>query len=894
MPFSSLKFILGPTNTGKTFYALDRMIGYQSGMIGFPLRLLARENYDKLVAKLGPSHVALITGEEKIIPTHAKYFCCTVESMPRIHDVECLIVDEIQLCGDKERGHIFTHHLLHARGKYETLFLGAQTIKPLLKTLFPAAEFIHRPRLSRLSYTGHKKITRLPRRSAIIAFSTSHLYHLAEFMRNHSGGVAVVMGALSPHVRNAQVALFENGDVDFMIATDAIGMGLNMNIDHIALADNTKFDGQKSRYLESTELAQIAGRAGRYVRDGTFGTTQTCPMLDQKTIEAIESHDFLPLQSLWWRNNKLHFSSLTYLIKSLEQAPPYSFMTRKSDAIDHKTLVTLAKEHDIRRLADNPERVRLLWEVAQIPDFCKTMTDSHALMLIRIFNDLVYSGQIDKDWMARQLDSIDTCDGDIDILMTRIAHIRTWTYIAHKSGWTQTCDGWQDYATSIEDKLSQELHHRLTQKFVDRRVAHLSRRLGESKNLTSSIRLDGTVFVEGEEVGILKGFLFIPHITATHEKATITSVARKALPDEIERRVAALSVSADAAFHIEKNGHIMWRDAKIGQLVKSDAVYAPRVKIDDSDLLNVTQKTHIHTRVTNVIHNHIQTVLAPLMRLSCPDKLITRDRPEDPSDTSTHTDPSDEQVVISGHVKAIFWQIYEAMGTVSRQHLLPQINHLTDADRIMIARADIRLGVEHVYVPYLLKPASIALRIILWCVYNGISPPSVKQIDDGVVSFSMSDVFENIPIEFWQVVGYHKLGSRLMRVDMIERLSALVRAASRAGPFHISDDMLSFAGVSRKEMLLILADLGYAPAPTDGDSEIAKKSVITLFERIRTKQKQDRKKPTAYKRTGKPQAKTSRRHAQKPSVSPRHRSKIAQQQINPHSPFSVLAALKNK
>ena len=509
MSFASLsssalvKCVLGPTNTGKTFYAVDRMLGYASGMAGFPLRLLARENYDKLVARLGPSQVALITGEEKLVPPNARYFCCTVEAMPLERDVDCVVVDEIQLCADRERGHIFTDRLLHARGRHETLFLGAHTMRPLLHTLLPDAEFINRDRFSRLSYAGQKKTTRLQRRSAIVAFSAAEVYRLAELVRRQRGGAAVVMGALSPRTRNAQVELYQNGDVDFLIATDAIGMGLNMDIGHVALADDSKFDGQSMRRLSPAELAQIAGRAGRHTTDGTFGVTEDCRALEQEVIDAIETHYFPPVRQLYWRTRKLNFNTLDGLLKSLEATPPYPFMVRKADGVDHLTLQTLADRPDIRALANSPGRLRILWDVSQIPDFRKTLTDSHVVMLDRIFDSLARHGQLDSRWVAAQLSHLDRLDGDIDTLMTRIAHIRTWTYITHKNGWTDTKQDWQELAKSIEDRLSDELHNRLTQRFVDRRATHLSRRLKESTVLIASVRLDGTVLVEGEEVGRL-------------------------------------------------------------------------------------------------------------------------------------------------------------------------------------------------------------------------------------------------------------------------------------------------------------------------------------------------------------------------------------------------------
>ena len=908
---ATVKCVLGPTNTGKTFYAMDRMLGYGSGMAGFPLRLLARENYDKLVARLGPGQVALITGEEKIIPANARYFCCTVEAMPLERSVDCLVVDEIQLCGDRERGHIFTDRLLHARGRHETLLLGAHTMRPLLETLLPEAEFISRDRFSRLSYAGQKKTTRLQRRSAIVAFSASEVYRLAELVRRQRGGAAVVMGALSPRTRNAQVELYQNGDVDFLIATDAIGMGLNMDIGHVALADDMKFDGQSMRRLAPSELAQIAGRAGRHTTDGTFGVTEDCRPLEQEVIDAIESHYFPPVRQLYWRARNLNYNTLDGLLKSLEAAPPYAFMARKGDGVDHLTLQALADRPDIRELADSPGRLRILWDVAQIPDFRKTLTDSHVVMLARIFDNLARQGQLDSRWVAAQLSHLDRLDGDIDTLMTRIAHIRTWTYITHKTGWTDTKQDWQELAKSIEDRLSDELHNRLTQRFVDRRAAHLSRRLKESTTLMAAVKLDGTVLVEGEEVGSLTGFTFIPSLSDTggdaEEKAMILAAARKGLPEEIERRVAAFTISADPAFRLTDKGRIIWRDADIGRLVRTENLYAPRAEVADSDLLSADQKARMADRLAQFVTDHIHSVLAPLMALSTPDQLFAADETETSSpgsdaeqaassdqsgqadDTAPESVPAAEPVKpprqLSGAAKGFVWQIYEGLGTVERRLVSAQLRETTDSDKPLLAKAGLRVGTETVYLPDMLKPAPISLRVLLWCLYNQTFPDCGPP-PEGRVSITLPEGADDVDAGFWMAAGYRRLGPRIMRVDMVERVAALVRAAAREGIFEITDDMLSLAGVGRDDMALMLVDLGCRQVG-ERPAEDPEKPAVAQFERV-----QKKRSPRPNHKSGGPdkaKGKKPPRQKHHQNNAPRNRS---EKQPDPNSPFAVLAALK--
>ena len=937
-----ITILLGPTNTGKTYYAIERMLGYQSGMIGFPLRLLARENYDRLVSKVGVSQVALITGEEKILPKHARYYCCTVEAMPLEVGVDCLAIDEVQLASDSQRGHVFTDRILHARGRYETLLLGSETMRPLLRKLLPEAVFETRMRLSKLSYSGQRKVTRLLRRSAIVAFSAPDVYHLAETVRRQRGGTAVVMGALSPRTRNAQVDMYQSGEVDFLIATDAIGMGLNMDIQHVALAADAKFDGKNMRHLYPQELAQIVGRAGRHTQDGTFGVTEGCGPLEDNMIDAIENHVFPPHKQLYWRNRKLSFESIGLLLSSLEMPSPEPFLFRKADAIDHLTLQALAAIPEISELANNKKRLRLLWDVAQIPDFRNMMTDSHTVMLARIYQNLATSEKLDKKWVANQLSHLERLDGDIDALMTRIAHIRTWTYITHKTSWTDEPEEWQHLTRTIEDRLSDELHNRLTQRFVDKRAAHLSRRLKEATNLISSVKIDGTVIVEGEEVGTLNGFTFRPVISENDEKAMILAAARKALPDEIERRVKAVVASAASAFKLDEKASIRWRDTEIARLTKSEHLYSPRIDVFDSELLSVAQKHRINVKLNAVLKEQIESLLGNLVKLqnievsdsqdkdheaeekkksdsevffhsqAKPDNYsVSSKKTEDVTDTELNNNQYDETIQVapdipaatsSGIARGIMFQLYENLGVLNRNQISDLLKEMPDSDKPFLAKAGIRLGTETVFMPEMLKPAAIKLRVILYSIYNQ-EFPTCGPPPEGRVSV---DLVEDVPDKYWLSAGYRRIGDKVMRVDMVERVAALVRTAARSGEFGISDEMLSLAGVSRLSMASMITELGFEKLREE-PAEDSEKPTTTIFIKKQRQNKRRFKEVYSAENGGKKQ-KQGPRGGSKPYQASKNnknrklfhqkvglsagKKQVKAVEVNPHSPFAVLANLK--
>jgi superfamily II DNA/RNA helicase len=609
--------VLGPTNTGKTHYAIERLMGHASGMIGLPLRLLAREVYDRVVSIKGAASVALITGEEKIVPRHPQYWVTTVESMPLDVSVECLAVDEIQLCADADRGHVFTHRLLHARGNHETLFLGSDTMRPLIQKLVPHAQFISRPRFSDLAYTGARKLTRLPRRSAIIAFSAQSVYEIAELVRRQRGGAAVVLGALSPRTRNAQVALYQSGDVDFMVATDAIGMGLNMDVDHVAFAETEKFDGTIRRPLRPQELAQIAGRAGRHMNDGTFGVTGDAVPFEQDTVESIENHRFDPVRVAQWRNHELDFTTLRHLQASLETMPPVRGLTRTRSADDASVLKLVSEMPVVRDMTLAGAALKQLWEVCQIPDFRKVTIDEHAQLCTNIYLHLMsHEGVLPADWIEGHIARLDNKEGEIDAVAARIAHIRTWTYVANRPGWLTDPEHWQGRAREVEDKLSDTLHELLTQRFVDRRTSVLMRALREDEEFVAQVDDDGEVLVEGEYVGRLQGFSFVPDPRAlgVHGRA-LRAAALKGLASEIADRAHKLSIAPEAAITLSEHGRLWWNGGIVGRLVKGAEPLTPRVELLADDLLSTGGRERALYRLQGWVNGHIDKVLAPLMAL---------------------------------------------------------------------------------------------------------------------------------------------------------------------------------------------------------------------------------------------------------------------------------------
>jgi ATP-dependent RNA helicase SUPV3L1/SUV3 len=784
-----VRAVLGPTNTGKTHLAITRLLAHGSGIIGFPLRLLARENYDRMVAAKGDRHVALITGEEKIVPPEARWFSCTAEAMPLDRRVEFLAVDEIQLCADPDRGHVFTDRLLHARGLVETMFLGAETIRPLLHHLVPDIEIETRPRLSQLLYTGPAKLTKLPPRSAIVAFSAAEVYAIAEMIRRRRGGCAVVMGRLSPRTRNAQVALYQDKEVDFLVATDAIGMGLNMDVNHVAFAGLQKFDGHRPRRLTAAELAQIAGRAGRGMRDGTFGTTATCPSLPDELAESVEAHEFDPLESLAWRNSQLDFSNTDALLDSLTAPPPRPGLVRGNDSSDLETLAALARDQEVRRLATGRGRIRLLWEACQVPDFRKIADDSHVRLCARLFLHLATDTRLPADWLDGQFSLLANTDGDIDTLMARLSGVRVWSYIAARPDWVTDAAMWQARAREVEHRLSDVLHERLTARFVDRRAAHLMRRLEEAEtgqDLLSAVTARGEVVVEGHPVGHLSGFAFLPDpLTAGAEKRLVQRAARRALREEMPRRVGMLEAAADAGFSVSREHIVYWADAPVARLRPGATLTRPHIEVIDSEFLDGPQRERVRLRLKAWIDWLIGRELAPLFAAS----------------TRAKADPA-----LRGWVH----RVVEAGGVVpgaTEAEIPPEL-------RARLKAIGIRAGRFALFMPDLLKPRQAALRAQLWAVRARVVCPVLPA--PGLVSVTPTEDAGCL-----RAIGWVNAGPVMLRLDIAERLAAELHWATRTRPVALPPRIASRLSVPAASVPAVLHALGLRliPSPALGPNE---------------------------------------------------------------------------
>jgi ATP-dependent RNA helicase SUPV3L1/SUV3 len=773
--------VLGPTNTGKTHLAIERMLGHRSGMIGFPLRLLARENYDRIVKLRGARSVALITGEEKILPPNPSYFVCTVESMPLDRQVDFLAVDEIQLCADPERGHVFTARLLHARGMHETMLLGADTIKPLMRKLVPEIGYVSRPRFSTLSYTGYKKVTRVPPRSAVVAFAIADVFSLAELIRRQRGGTAVVLGALSPRARNAQVGMFQAGEVDYLVATDAIGMGLNMDLDHVAFARTGKFDGRGPRRLTAAEMAQIAGRAGRHMSDGTFGTTAEQGPLDPDIVEAIETHRFDPLTRLNWRNHRLRFESVAALQKSLDEKPSIPGLVQAREADDHRVLQALARNREIAELATHPGAVRLLWEVCQIPDFRKVMSESHTRLLAHCFLHLAGPAErLPIDWIAGQMTNLDRTDGDIDTLMARIAHVRTWTYITHRGDWVDDAPAWQERARGIEDRLSDALHESITQRFVDRRSAFLVRQLASEGELMAAVSSVGKVLVEGVYVGRLDGLRFVPDSVDGVETRMLISAASRVLRGEVAARARLLAADPDDAFAIDAGGELIWRGGHVGRMVAGEQLLTPRAEPLAGDFIEGEARDKVRRRLQEFLHNEIERRLAPLFAARA--------------------------LPLGGVGRGLVFQLVDALGCLPMTALGRQATALDPLDRSALSRLGVRFGTESIYFEPLLRVDAMRFRALLWAVRQGrpVPPlPSARRLARPI------EVDPALPASFYAAIGLRVVEDLGLRPDRLERLAAAARRLARRGPFAAGVELTAIAGVEPPALRRLLSALGY-------------------------------------------------------------------------------------
>ena len=778
---SKVVAVLGPTNTGKTHYAIERMLAYRTGVMGFPLRLLAREVYDKIVKLRGPSVVALVTGEERIVPPRAQYWICTVEAMPEGMGTDFLAIDEIQLCADPERGHVFTDRLLRARGTRETLFLGADTMRGPISELISGVEFMRRERMSDLLYSGSKKISRMPPRSAIVGFSVDNVYAIAELIRRQKGGAAVVMGALSPRTRNAQVELYQNGEVDYLVATDAIGMGLNLDIDHVAFSSTVKFDGRRMRPLAPNELAQIAGRAGRGMSHGTFGVTGDARPLEEGVATAIMEHRFTPLKKLNWRSADLRFGTIDALIDSLEVAPQDTVLMKAREADDLMALKSLAQDSAIRDRATNATAVRLLWDVCRIPDFRGISHAEHSSLLSGIYAYLHGNGVVPDDWFARQIRRIDRTDGDIDTLSKRLSFIRTWTYVAQRNGWLRDESHWRGETRAVEDRLSDALHARLTQRFVDRRTSVLLRRLKQKEALLAEVNDKGEVTVEGEFVGKLEGFRFSPDKTAQGAEAkALKSASLQALAPQYHLRADRFYNAPDTEIDFTDQGGLMWGEHAVGKLVAGADPLSPMVEVfvDDAAGADVAQK--VERRLQHFITRKIAALFEPLQNLQ-----------------------GDE--ALTGLARGFAFRMVENLGVLPRAAVQQEVKDLDQDARGALRKHGIRFGQFTIFMPLLLKPAPSRLRLVLWSLANGlqefpdapppglVTVPSVKDAPEGYDTMS----------------GYRAAGERMIRIDMLERLADLLRAEDSRGGFEAKPDMLSITGMTLEQFADLMQGLGY-------------------------------------------------------------------------------------
>ncbi|CUH87921.1 Superfamily II RNA helicase [Phaeobacter sp. CECT 5382] len=773
--------VLGPTNTGKTHYAIERMLGYRTGIMGFPLRLLAREVYDKIVAIRGPSVVALVTGEERIVPPRAKYWICTVEAMPPGMGCDFLAIDEIQLCADPERGHVFTERLLKSRGTNETLFLGADTMRGPIRALVPEVEFLRRERMSELVYGGSKKISRMPPRTAIVGFSVDNVYAIAELLKRQKGGAAVVMGALSPRTRNAQVALYQNGEVDYLVATDAIGMGLNLDIDHVAFSATSKFDGRRMRPLAPNELAQIAGRAGRGMSHGSFGVTGDALPLDDEVAEAIMEHRFAPLKKLNWRSSELQFGTVEALIRSLESNPENEVLMRAREADDLSALKFLSRDSGIISRTTNAQSVRLLWDVCRIPDFRGISHGEHASLIGNIFEYLHGGGVVPDDWLARQIKRIDRTDGDIDTLSKRLAFIRTWTYVSQRKNWLRDESHWRGVTRAVEDRLSDALHERLTQRFVDRRTSVLLRRLKQKEALLAEVNDKGEVTVEGEFVGRLDGFRFTPDKSAQGAEAkTLKSASLQALAPQFHLRADRFYNAPDTEIDFTEQGGLMWGDAAVGKLVAGADPLAPQVEVfvDDAAGADVAQK--VERRLQHFISRKVQALFEPLINLQ-----------------------KDEE--LTGLARGFAFRMVEGLGLLQRHSVMQEVKDLDQDARGALRKHGIRFGQFTIFMPLLLKPAPTRLRLVLWSLANGLqefpeAPPP------GLVTVPAA---KGAPQGYDTMSGYREAGERMIRIDMLERLADMLRSEDSRGGFEAKADMLSITGMTLEQFADLMQGLGY-------------------------------------------------------------------------------------
>ena len=781
MSISSKKIIalLGPTNTGKTHDAIERMMEFESGIFGLPLRLLAREVYEKCVRKIGLNKVALITGEEKIIPNSASFFICTVESMPKDKAVDFVAVDEIQMCTDKERGHIFTDRLLYARGEELTMFLGSQVMKNIIIDLVEEVEFVKKERFSKLSYGGYKKISRLDGKAAIIAFSIEEVYAIAELVRRQKGGAAVIMGSLSPKTRNSQVELYQSGDVDYLVATDAIGMGLNMDIEQIYFSNLKKFDGKKTRRLNLVELSQIAGRAGRYKNNGIFGTTGDCENLNSDEIENIENHSLPSTKMLYWRNSNLNFDSVEKLILSLEVKPTDKNLIRSSESIDEVVLRFLLKKNVENNLYST--NLKLLWECCQIPDFEKKAYGQHLVIVDAVFKFLsIRKKRIPNEYMKTQLSGLEKNHGNIDVLANRISNVRTWSYVANKKNWVENADYWIQLTKSIEDNLSDRLHEELTKSFIDKKISILARGLKQDMLLETDVGEDNKVLIDKQYVGELKGLKFIIDFNSKNLDVDLKSIkkaARRGVEVELVKRAKLIMKSEDLSIDIENK--IIWLNNPVAKIKRGENYLCPEIEIITDDAMPSDIHKKLEQFIKNWLSSYINEILGDLISL-------------------TNIKIEDQ------YLRALSFQLYENNGVLKRKNIDGIIKLISKEERKKLWSMGIKIGRYHVYLPKMLKPKAVTLRTMLWKIYNNIS--SNMSVPKFGLNFVMN---ENFNEKFLLLCGYERFKDYFVRIDILEKLFINIMEKSIDRKFKISAAMMNLLGCSKENFYKLIILMNY-------------------------------------------------------------------------------------
>jgi ATP-dependent RNA helicase SUPV3L1/SUV3 len=786
--------VLGPTNTGKTHFAIERMLQFGSGIIGFPLRLLAREVYEKCIQKVGAEKVALITGEEKIIPPYADYFLCTVESMPLDINAEFVAIDEIQMCADPERGHIFTDRLLNMRGDKLTMFLGSNIMQNIIQKFVPEVEFIFKERFSKLSYSGHKKISRLPGRTAIIAFSVDEVYALAEFVRRQRGGAAIVMGSLSPKTRNAQVELYQSGDVDFLVATDAIGMGINMDIDHISFNNLNKFDGRRNRHLRLTEIGQIAGRAGRYMNDGTFGITGKCDELNPEQIDKLENHKFDSVINIYWRNSNLDFSNIESLLNSLDQKPYDYSLLRNKDLLDENVLKTLIVKNNQIKTDYKNNNLSTLWECCQIPDFTKSSYNEHIDIVRKVFEFLVSDkGKIPNEWMRAQLNGLDNESGNIDTIANRISHVRTWAYVSYKKNWVENSDYWIAKTKDIEDKLSAKLHEELSKSFIDRRISILSKHLKQDAKLETKISEKDEVIIDKQFIGTIKGLRLNLDFSSTALQTDIKSIkkaARQGVVEELKKRINNIVKEniESAALQLKEDFKIFWKENPIATIIPGKDYLNPKIKLLIDDSLDVDEQSELKNYLEKWIDKEKNLHLNDLIKTS---KINLE----------------------NSYARALCFRLFENHGVLKRLDAEDLLKNLDKDQRASIKKIGIKIGRYHIYQPLMIKPKAVSLKIILWNCFNN------KTQREKCPTFGLNFLknFETKNKEFLLICGFETFENYIVRVDILEKLFIKILSSTNNNQFSISSEMLNLLGCGKEDFEKLLKLMSYKKIDKDKD-----------------------------------------------------------------------------